>query len=207
MVSLRWFREVRGRGRKGRSRVQRRAGALDTLNQIREVYEIRGGCRLWELMGCRRHPPHVRVPLILADLALASGVTPARPLISLPDFLSFRFFFSSRIPPWPYPPGRGFSWWSRDSLPPIDTRVYTHFTWVRSVNSEIFFSLSLCLDMWVQYINWIHKCALIYQCLIIMIKKDNFILKMTPYYEIVLFSNILEIFRMRIKFTLQDFKL
>lgn len=69
------------------------------------------------------------------------------------------------------------------------------------------FSLSLCLDIRVQYINWIHKCTLIYQCLIIIIKKENFILKMTVLWSCTIFQYSQRLSRMRIKFTLQDFKL
>lgn len=115
----------------GRSRVQRRAGALDTLNQIREVSEIRGGCRLWELMGCRRHPPHVWLPLILADLALASGLTPARPpYISSRFSLVPFFFFLFAHPTLTLSTGSVEDFHGGREIPP-SILVYTRFTWAR----------------------------------------------------------------------------
>lgn len=143
MVSLRWFRETRGRGRRGRSRVQRRAGALDTLNQIREVYEIRGSCRLWELMGCRRHPPHVRVPLILADLALASGVTPARPPYISSRFSLVPFFFLLAHPTLTLSTGSRIFMVVARLPPPLNTCVYIfHMSSFRKLGD--FFSVWIC---------------------------------------------------------------
>lgn len=80
-------------------------------------------CRLWELMGCRRHSPPVRVSLILTDLALASGDS-RRSYISGPR----RSSLPSRATTLTLSTGgREFSWWSRDPLP-VELRGRTFFT-------------------------------------------------------------------------------
>ena len=71
-------REKRVASRLQRYRKRRPAMYRSTANSLEDT---RAGCRLWELMGRRRHSLLLRISLILTELALAS--TSATPVLFL----------------------------------------------------------------------------------------------------------------------------
>lgn len=88
---------IRGRERtrkrkkreKKRKRVALRCNVTQRIDQRGvsehgQLSKIRAGCRLWELMGRRRHSLLLRISLILTELALASTSSATPVLFSFP---------------------------------------------------------------------------------------------------------------------------
>lgn len=102
-----------------------------------EFSKIRAGCRLWELMGRRRHSLLFRISLILTELALAStSATPVLfPLSLLPRLLVLTLFTASS----------GSSWWSRASC------MYTQLVELRSGRNDRFLRLLEVVSQLILY--------------------------------------------------------
>lgn len=72
----------------GRGREREREGEIVATFGVSvhsEFSKIRAGCRLWELMGRRRHSLLFRISLILTELALASYLCDSCPLSAFPS--------------------------------------------------------------------------------------------------------------------------